>query len=110
MARCLLTACRVIESRVQSSPSVWPLSARSRSSSSRRLPSASALNTSSMATICNLLVACQWIKKAGPEGPEHCDRGCLWLVGALSNELLLVDRIIAEALLQRIGMDGVRHP
>src|SRR5262245_56994713 len=64
MARCLLTACRVIDapvsaSRAQSSFKVWPLCAWSRSSSSLRLASASALNTSSMGTICNRLVACQ---------------------------------------------------
>src|SRR6516165_5297420 len=59
MARCLLTACRVISRRALSSLKVWPLCARSRSRSFLRLASASALNTSSMATICNHLVACQ---------------------------------------------------
>ena len=32
------------------------------------------------------------------------------LVGALANELLLVARIVAEAPLQRISVDGVVHP
>src|SRR5690348_16140712 len=49
--------------RAQRSFKVCPLSARSRSSSSRRLASANALNTASrpsfINTICNLLVACQ---------------------------------------------------
>src|SRR5579884_782323 len=46
--------------RVQSSLSVWPFSARSRSSNSRLLASARARKTSSMGqTICNLSVACQ---------------------------------------------------
>src|SRR5262249_47403157 len=47
----------------QSCPSVCPLSARRRSSNSRRLASASALHTLSMsastAPLCNLSVACQ---------------------------------------------------
>src|SRR5499427_5544981 len=59
MARCLLTACRVMSRRAHSSLKVWPSCARSRSRSFLRLASASALNTSSMATICNHLVACQ---------------------------------------------------
>src|SRR3954469_6831887 len=57
--RCLVTACRVIARCSHSSPSVWPFLANSRSSNWRRLGSASALNTLSMATICNQLVACQ---------------------------------------------------
>src|SRR5581483_7126160 len=74
MARCLLTACRVIDAPdfaklSQSAFSVWPLRANSRSSNSLRLASASALNTASMGTICNHLVACQAIKNAAqPRG------------------------------------------
>src|SRR5258708_2040781 len=112
MARCLLTACRVIARRTQSSPSVWPLSARSRSSSSRRLASASALNTSSMSTICNHSVACQARKNAAAKinrGGRTRPIGRRLLVEALPNELLLVDRIIAEALLQRISLNGAVH-
>ena len=45
---------------LHSAPSVWPLSARSRSSNCRRLASAKALNTASITRIiCNLMVACQ---------------------------------------------------
>src|SRR5262249_48888209 len=105
MARCLLTACRVIARRVHRSPKVWPLSARSRSSNSRRLASASALNTSSMTTICNLLVACQAEKKpaTGMAGVVIVQRS---LIEPLPDELLLVERIVADASLQRIGLNG----
>src|ERR1700681_520333 len=111
MARCLLTACRVIANRSHSSRSVWPLSARSRSSSSRRLASASALNTASMNTICNHLVACQASKNADSKNksrqPDATDRSLL--VDALPNEHLLVGRIVADALLQRISLNGAVH-
>ncbi len=74
-SRCLVTACRVMARCAQSSPSVWPFSARSRSSSWRRLGSASALNTSSMTAICNHLVACQVAKKpSGSSGRTVRDR------------------------------------
>jgi hypothetical protein len=43
--RCFVTACRVMSRCWQSCPSVCPLSARSRSSNSRRSGAASALNT-----------------------------------------------------------------
>src|SRR5260221_14576715 len=79
MARCLVTACRVIEASSHSSPSVWPSRARRVSSNWRRVGSASALNTASMlmALLCNLLVACQAADRFGiqqkplPAGLSH---------------------------------------
>src|SRR5262249_18287844 len=68
-ARCLVTACRLIPRPPQSSLSVWPLFARSRSRSFRRLESASALNTLSIVPekiICNYLVACQDLLRSLP--------------------------------------------
>jgi hypothetical protein len=50
-ARCLLTDCRAIARPAQSSCRVWPLRSLSRSSSRRRLGSASALKTSSIVAI-----------------------------------------------------------
>src|SRR3954452_21499379 len=44
-ARCWDADCRAIDSEPHSSPRVWPLCSRNRSSSSRRVGSASALNT-----------------------------------------------------------------
>src|SRR5262245_12928299 len=67
MARCLLTACRVMASRAQRSFSVCPFSARRRSSNSRRLASASALNTASMThyatfwlPVKQIVCSCPW--------------------------------------------------
>src|SRR6202789_3619166 len=59
--RCLVTAWRDISNPSHNSPNVCPFSLWSRSSNSRRLPSASARNTASMlmGLICNHLVACQ---------------------------------------------------
>src|SRR5258708_3583066 len=79
MARCLVTACRVIEASSHSSLSVWPSRARRVSSRRRRVGSASALNTASMlmALLCNLLVACQAADRFGiqqkplPAGLSH---------------------------------------
>src|SRR5262252_3126034 len=61
MERCFDTAWRVMSKPRHSSPSVCPFFACSRSSSRRRLASASARKTASsvMLLICNHLVACQ---------------------------------------------------
>src|SRR5258707_9999122 len=98
MARCLLTACRVIDApdaarRAQSSFKVWPLWAYSRSRSSLRLASARALNTSSMATICNHLVACQ---------PDLSRRGA-----ALRRATLFFRRFLDGVVAFRIEADEV---
>src|SRR6476469_3964274 len=62
-ARCWEADCRAMASEPQSSPSVWPLLSCSRSSSWRRVGSASALNTRfrspAMAQSCRYLPACQ---------------------------------------------------
>src|SRR3569623_537756 len=70
MARCLVTACRVMSHPCASSLSVWPFLSRRRSRSCRLEGSANALNTASilMALICNHLVACQ-----GETYCEHYD-------------------------------------
>src|SRR6516165_12444518 len=76
----------------QSCPSVWPLSARRRSSNCRRLASASALKTlsisASTALLCNLVVACQ--------GRFHTPSGihavpALWCGDAQACSILLAD-------------------